>query len=234
MATLSDLVSAIDEIIDDAKYTEQIIVKRINSAVMEIAGGIRMPDGSTSPPLPDLYTIGSVSTSTTLPYVSLPADYQRKVSLVSDSTNYKIEPPQGGDYYSFALFMKIVSRMDLGEAGSIYAVAVKGTKLYYQGIPAAATALGIHYYRKPVDMDADADVPDGIPDHLAERLIKHYVIKCIYGDMIEAGVTEPARGFQYHEAQFYQAMTDLCDFIGIDAEPTYYGSGGYEDGGVCD
>jgi len=234
MTTLSDLVSAIDEIIDDAKYTEQIIVKRINSAVREIAGGIRMPDNSISPPLPDLFAMGTVSTSTTLPYVSLPADYQRKVTLVYDGTNFKIEPPSGGDYYSFALFMRNASRMDLGEAGSVYAVAVKGSKLYYQGIPAASATLGVHYYRKPVNMEADADVPDGIPDHLAERLIKYYVIKCIYGDMIEAGVNEPAKGFQYHEAQFYQAMTDLCDFIGIDAIPTYYGSGGYQDAGACD
>jgi hypothetical protein len=178
--------------------------------------------------------MSTVTTSTTLPYVSLPVNYQRKVMNIYDSSGCRIAPPSGGDYYAFALFLKRVSNFNLTEAGSVYRVCVKGSKLYYQGIPAAATALGIHYYRKPVDIALDADVPDGIPDHLAERLIKHYVIKNVYGDMIEAGVTEPARGFQYHEAQFYQAMTDLCDFIGIDAEPTYYGSGGYEDGGVCD
>jgi hypothetical protein len=223
MATLREIISAIEEIIDDAKFTEPILVKRINAAVNVIAGGIRMPDGSTSPPLPDLFAYGTVNTSTTLPYVSLPADYQRKVSLVYDSSNYKISPPSGGDYYSFALFMKQISNMGLAEAGSIYRVAVKGTKIYYQGIPTASTTLGVHYYRKPVDMDLDADVPDGIPDHLSERLIKHYVVKEIYGDMIEAGVTEPAKGFEYHESKFYAAMVDLCDFIGIDAAPQYYG-----------
>ena len=224
MTTLSDLVSAIDEIIDDAKYTESKLIARINDAINVIAGGIRMPDGSTSPPLPDLFTIGTVITSITLPYASLPADYQRKVFLVYDSTNYKINPPQGGDYNSFALFMKIVSRMDLGEAGSIYAVAVKGEKLYYQGIPAAATTLGIHYYKKPTTLALDGDVPDCIPDQFQMRLIKSYVIMTIFGEQIESGVSEPAIGYKYHEKQFYTAMTDLCDNIGIDAGPEYYGS----------
>jgi hypothetical protein len=34
--------------------------------------------------------------------------------------------------------------------------------------------------------------------------------------------------------KFIEAMTDLCDFVGIDAEPQYYGEGGSEDRGVCD
>jgi hypothetical protein len=224
MATLSELVSAIDEIVDDAKFTETNIVSRINDALNVIAGGIRMPDGSTSPPLPDLFTIGSVSTSTTLPYASLPSDYQRKVSLVYDSTNYKINPPEGGNYYSFALFMKIVSRMDLDEAGSIYAVAVKGSRIYYQGIPAASTTLGVHYYKKPTTLALNGDVPDCIPDQFQMRLIKHYVIMTIFGEQIESGVTEPATGYSYHKGMFYQAMQDLCDFIGTDSEPQYYGA----------
>lgn len=234
MTTLSDLVSAIDEILADAKYTEAVIVKRINTIVKEIAGGTRMPNGQISPPLPDLFSYGTVNTSTTLPYVSLPATYQRKVTLVYDSTNYKISPPSGGDYYAFALFTKQIQNMALSETGSIYLVAVKGTKIYYQGIPTSSTTLGLHYYRQPVDMALDGDTPDGIPDHLAMRLIKHGVIKDVYGEIIEAGVSEPSRGLQYHEGKFYAAMTDLCDYVGIDAAPEYFGNDGADDYGACD
>jgi hypothetical protein len=235
MTTLSSIVSSIQDILQDAAYTNQNIVDRINEAVNSIAAGIRMPDGQISPPLPDLYAYGTVSTSITLPYVSLPTDYQRSVKLVYDSSNYKINPPTGGNYYSFALFMRIISKMDLSETGSIYAVAVKGTKIYYQGIPTTSTTIGVHYYRKPTDMALDGDTPDGIPEHLQLRLIKHFVCKEIMGEMLEAGVTEPAVGMKYHEAKFYTAMIDLCDFIGIDATPQYYGSGNdYEDGGACD
>ena len=234
MTTLSSIVSSIQDILQDAAYTNQNIVDRINEAVNSIAAGIRMPDGQISPPLPDLYAYGTVSTSITLPYVSLPTDYQRGVKLVYDSSNYKINPPAGGNYYSFALFMRIISKMDLSETGSIYAVAVKGTKIYYQGIPTTSTTIGVHYYRKPTDMALDGDTPDGIPDHLQLRLIKHYVIMTIFGEQIESSVSEPAIGYKYHEAKFYAAMTDLCDFVGIDATPEYYGNEGNFDAGACD
>lgn len=229
MPTLSSLVSDISSIIADPVYTDAVIVSRINDAVTTIAGGIRMPDGSISPTLPDLYASGTVATSTTLAYVSLPTNYQRYVFGIYDSAWNIINPVQGGGYYSFNLFLQQSANQALAEAGSVYRVCVKGTKLYYQGIPTASTDIGLHYYRKPTVMALDGDEPDGIPEQFQTRLIKAYVCKTIYGEMLEAGVGEPANGMQYHEKQFYMAMTDLCDFIGIDAVPEYYGS---DDGGM--
>jgi len=231
---LQTLITEIQGILQDSAYTDDVLIPKINRAVADIAGGIRMPDGQVSPPLPDLYQYDTVTTSTTAAYVSLPTSYQRNVFNILDSSGCRIAPPQGGDYYAFNRFLRCISDMRLTEAGSVYRVAVKGTKLYYQGIPAAAETIGVHFYRKPVDMVADADTPDGIPDHLQLRLIKHYVIMTIYGDKLEAGVTEPAVGFKHHAGKFFEAMTDLVDFIGIDAEAQYYGEDGYEDGGVCD
>ena len=143
MTTLSSIVSSIQDILQDAAYTDQNIIDKINDATLTIAGGIRMPNGQISPPLPDLFTQNTVTTSTTLPYVSLPVNYQRKVINIYDSSGYRIAPPSGGDYYAFALFLKRVSNFNLTEAGSVYRVCVKGSKLYYQGIPTAATTLGL-------------------------------------------------------------------------------------------
>lgn len=233
MTTLSDLVTAIDNVIQDDSYLAKI-PSYINQAVKEIAGGIRMPNGMISPPLPDLYSYSSVTTSTTLPYVSLPDTYQRKVCMVSDSSGYSIQPPIGGNYDSFALFIKQITDMRLTESGSIYRVAVKGTKLYYQGIPTAAETIYLHFYRKPVDMALDDDTPDGLPDHLSLRLLKHKVCMDIFGEALEDGQDNAGNGVKYHTAKFYEAMTDLVDFIGIDASPEYYGNDGFTDGGVCD
>ena len=234
MSDLFTLINSIQDILQDEAFTEEILANKINAAVSGIAAGIRMPDGQVSPPLPDLFTMGAVTTSTTLPYVSLPADYQRQVSAIVDSGGNRIYPPRNGDYYSFALFLKQISNLNMTETGSIYRVAVKGTKLYYQGIPAVATNLGIHYYKKPADMVADADVPEGIPEHLQERLIKHRVLAEIYGDQIEAGVAEPSRGAQYHASKFMEAMIELVDYVGIDGEAQYYGDGSFVDGAICD
>lgn len=229
MPTLSSLVSDISSIIADPVYTDAVIVSRINDAVTTIAGGIRMPDGSISPTLPDLYASGTVATSTTLAYVSLPTNYQRYVFGIYDSAWNIINPAQGGGYYSFKLFLQQSANQALAETGSIYRVCIKGNKLYYQGIPTASTDIGLHYYKKPTVMILDEDTPDGIPDHLASDLIKHLVIKDIMGEQLESGVSEPSRGFEYHTRRFYERMTDLVDFIGVDAVPEYYGS---DDGGM--
>jgi hypothetical protein len=222
---LSDLVTAIDGIIQDRAYDEPAIVKLINSAVKRIAGGVRVPVGSgyiLSPPLPDLYTIGTVTT-TTLSYASLPSNYQRRVFNVYDSSGITISPPQGGDYYSFALFLDQASNKALTDAGSVYRVCVKGSKIYYQGIPSAPATLGIHYYRQPVDRALDGDIPDGLPDHLAERLIKHKVCAEIFGNIIEDGQDNTGIGFKFHNARFLEAMADLIEFIGIDEGHSFYG-----------
>lgn len=234
MSTLSTLISAIREVIQDNSYTDVSLTNRINEAIKQIAAGVRMPDGQISPPLPDLYAFGTVNTSTTLPYISLPANYQRKVLYIYDSSNFKISPPKGGNYYAFALFLTQIQNMGLTETGSIYRIAVKGTKLYYQGIPSASTTLGVHYYRQPVDLALDGDIPDGIPDHLQTKLIKHHVCKEIFGEAIEDGQDNTAHGTKYHTAKFFEAMTDLCDFVGIDAAPEYYGADDSEDYGACD
>jgi len=236
MATLNSIVSAVSTVLQDPDYTEPILIEKANEAVLAIAGGVRMPDGHVSPPLQELYSLGTVTTSTVYPYVSLPTDYQRQVFMIADNLDNPINPIDGGDYYAFQLFLSRCVAKDLTQSGSIINVAIKGRKLYYQGIPTAATTLTVHYYRKPVDMSALTDEPDGLPDHLAMRLIKNWVCKEELGEGIEDGEDSQGRGYQYHTTRFYEAMTDLIDYVGIDAVPQYYASrnGRYMDLGACD
>lgn len=231
---LSTLVAEIQGVIQDDAYTDPTIIDKINQAVTSIAGGILMPDKTISPPLPDLIDNATVTTSLTLPYVSLPSDYQRKVFLIYDSSGNKINSPRGGDYYAYNLFLKQLSDLRMTEAGSVYRVAVKGTKLYYQGIPTAAETIGLHFYRLPTNMVEDTDTPDGIPAHLQLRLIKHKVCADIFGEAIEDGQDNVGISTKYHNSKFMEAMLELVDFIGIDEGPSYYGSDGHEDGAICD
>jgi hypothetical protein len=225
---LSTLVAEIRGVIQDDAYDETDIIDKINQAVTSIAGGILMPDKSISPPLPDLIDYATVTTSLTLAYVSLPPDYQRKVFLICDSSGNKISPPSGGDYYAYNLFLKSLSDLRMTEAGSVYLVSVKGTRLYYQGIPTAAETIGLHFYRKPTNMALNTDTPDGIPPHLQLRLIKHKVCADIFGEAIEDGQDNVGISTKYHTGKFMEAMLELVEFIGLDAEPQYYGSD-YED-----
>jgi len=234
MATLIELQTAILDISKNHYIqTESDIVlsSRINNAVNDIAGGIRMPNGEISPPLQDLFKSETVATDLILPSIALPDDYMRNLFCVIDNNGNKIEPPRGSNYYSFMLFLKSISNLDLSEKGSVYRVCVKGSSLYYQGIPSASTNLTVFYYRKPVVMSLETDTPDGIPKHLQIRLIKHYVGHQLAREMVDG----TDRIAAYHESEFYKAMIDLVDFIGItEAAPEYYGSGGSEDAGICD
>jgi len=236
MTTLASLITTISGIVDDDDYTSAIITTRLNNAVTEIAAGIRMPDGQISPPLPDLFSTETVSTSTSVAYKAMPSDYQRALFSVVDSSGDKIAFPSGGDYYSFRLFLNQLQKKDLTESGSIYICALKGSNLYYQGIPSVSEDLTVFYYKTPTAMSGDNDEPNGIPDHLHTKLLKHAVCKEIFGEGVEDGDNSKAVGFKYHTAKFYEAMTDLIDFIGIDSEPEYYHSDyeGSMDAGICD
>ncbi len=226
MTTLKRLRADITNVVKDTAF-ESSLVARINNAVLRIAGGVRMPDKTTSPPLPRLYATGTVATDLVLPYASLPATYQRSVIVVYDSTGQQLYPPEGGDYYSFKLFMRRAVKKDLSLAGDPVACCVKGKNLYYQGTPALSADLTVDFYRLPVSMTLATDSPDGLPEHLETDLIKHFVCKEIFGEGIEDGEDNQGKGTAYHTGKFFELMQDLVDFVGIDTAPKYYGG---EDG----
>ena len=227
--SLATLTTEIESIIQDTSILD--ITARINDATAMIAAGVLLPDGRTTKPLPELFQTDTVTTATDAAYVSLPDEYQRNLFYVADSSGERINPPRGGDLYSFMLFLKQIYKKDLTEAGSIYAVCVKGNNLYYQGIPAAAVDLTIHFYRKPVDIALTTASPDGIPSHLQRRLIVNYVCADIFGSMIENDTTNKMAN-TYHMNEFYRAGIDLVNFIGDNDDEPILHHGGNE--GITD
>ena len=225
MATLAKLTAAIQSVIQDDSYTD--LTDRINDAINNISGGIRMPNGETSPTLPGLFTMAVLQTTANA-YVDLPSDYQRGVFYVVDSRGDRINPPSGGGYYSFMLFLNQSCKKDLTEAGPATRVCVKGRKLYYQGIPSTPADLTVSFFKTSTILVNASDEPEGIPSHLQIKLIKHWVCKEIFGEGLEDGAETRGVGTKYHTVKFYEAMTDLIDFVGIDAEPEHYGGDSYE------
>jgi len=222
MATLEAIRTEIRDIIQDTSY-DSFLKTYINNAITTISGGIRMPDGGFSPPLPQLFDTDTVAT-TPAAYAELPADYQRNVFSVCDSSGLVIKPASGGDYYNFRLFLKQCYKKDLTETGTIHDVAVKGKRLYYQGIPAASKNLTVMFYRKPVELINELDQVDGIPEQFQAKLIKHYVCQEIFGSELEDGSNSRGAGNRYHMSAFFKTMQDLISFIGEDEEPIYYAS----------
>ena len=222
MAVLSSLISSIKAIVRNDAILDPEIIIAINEAVYAIAAGITLPDNRISAPLPELYKSAIIAT-TTEAYADLPATYQRDVFHIVDANGNQISPLDGGDYYSFDLFLNSVTKQDLSETGSIRMVALKGLQIYYQGIPAVSENITLHFYRKPIDMDELTDTPDGIPLQFQAPLIKHYVCRDIFGDILE-GSTKGR--YAYHSGLFLKVLTDMTDFIGNDISSTFWVAGG--------
>jgi len=203
-----DLHNECLSVIDDVGYAAGVD-DMINAAVMSIAGGIRMPDRSLSPPLPHLYAMGNVATVTGAAFVALPGDFQREVIAVFSATQQR-EIPVSKSHIRF-----LKRYPSLSTPGAVDAVSVKGGNLYYQGIPATPDTLHVHYHRMPTPMEQDDDTPDGIPEHLQRSLIVHRVAWQVF-DQIEDGIEGQKINTLYHQRRFYEAMEDLTAVIGDD------------------
>ena len=150
------------------------------------------------------------------PCVALPSDYNRGLAFVSSVA-------QDSRIRIYTSYHKLLKKYPLlNETGDVQFVAVKGNYLYYQGIPASAETLTVHYHRDPTEMTEEAHTPDGIPAHLQDRLLINYTGKEILGMIEQAAKGKTLRGQKYEE-KFQEAMADLVAFIGPeDTGPLYY------------
>lgn len=211
MATNGELVSLVERAIRDPDFSASDITGYLNRAVREISGGVLMPDGGRSLPLPGLMSSDSMTT-TTAAYTAMPTDYQRNLYFVTNETT----DTRVRIYDSTQEFLDYYPT--LSSTGSVIGVAIFGSNFYYQGIPSTAETLTRYYYRKPVDMSASDDEPDGIPDHLHESLLVHNAAEKIYL-LIEDGVDGKMVNADKHGRLWRAAMLDLDKASRVNREP---------------
>jgi hypothetical protein len=208
MATFLELQNLSTELIADSDVTATEVKGYINDCVNEIAGGMQSSLGDfITPPLPDLFTIGTVDTVTDAAFVSMPATFQRVLQFVSGSNGVEIDIDN-----SMIEFSEVYPLMDV--SGVVREVIEHGGNIYYQGIPTSAETLTLHFYRLPVEMVADGDTPDGIPLHLQIPLIKNHVFYKIYED-IEDGIAGQAYNTKRYKKFFYDKLRVLELFIPV-------------------
>lgn len=208
MATFIDLKTRANVLVDNPAVTN-LLGGFINQGVSEIAGGMpSLLDGienplpnSLTPPLPELFTIDTLTTSIVAAYVAMPVNFQRDLQFVSSSTGSEIDIS-----HSFIEFAETYPL--LNKSGRISEVVEHGKKLYYQGIPTVAETLTIHYYRKPVDMVADNSVPDGIPDHLHISLLVNFAAWKAY-ERLEENLEGQTPNTEKYKRFFMEAMRTL-------------------------
>lgn len=206
--TFEELIAKVNVLVDDASLAASL-GGFINQGVFEIAGGMpSLLDGITNPlpnsltpPLPELFTIDTVSTSVTAAYVNMPANFHRDLQFVAASTGSEIDIAD-----SFIEFVETYPL--LNKSGRITEVIEHGRKFYYQGIPTSSEAVTLHYYRKPVNMVNDDDVPDGIPYHLQIPLLVNFAAWKAY-EHIEDGLEGETPNTMKYKNLFLEAMRTL-------------------------
>lgn len=150
MASQAKIIEGVKEIIQDTAFTSTRILDYLNMGVRQIAGGLLLqyPDRTqvASSPLPELQTDNDLTTSITLPYIDMPSDFGRNlVSLVSATNSIGIEVMG-----SLAELLRYYP--ELNNTGRVVSAAIRGKRLYYQGMPGTAETLTTFYYRTPYDM----------------------------------------------------------------------------------
>ena len=144
MPTYNELYRQTQNIIKD-RALDKDIPNELNRAVQTIADW-----SSPLILLPALKRTSTVTTSTDLPYVSLPAVFLRQLYHVesANKANAKINIIQ-----SDHTMRKIWGDMDTeGDVEDVCADKETG-RLYYQGIPSTSDTLTLYFYEKPDDLD---------------------------------------------------------------------------------
>lgn len=207
MSTLSELIGFVRIKLNDPTILDETIKARINSVVKRVAGGVYdTKTGGLTPPLPELYEIGTVWADDQEAYTKLPSNYQRNLSFCATSTE-RITV-----YDSFAKFMRKFPLLD--DTGDVHSVAVKSNLLYYQGTPSTSQELTIHYSREPAVLAVDADEPEGIP----EMFQRDVVVPMVCELLVDSNSPLKA-GFN---AESVKAIAEMREFLGPeDKEPQY-------------
>ena len=197
MATLGQLKDIIADIIKDAAYRKARVTKYINLSITEIAAGLPSTLGSfLTPPLPNLFTIDTVTTVTNTSFVAMPITFQRSLIFAVNSSGSEIDV--SNSWIDFASTNPLLNKI-----GNLYEVIDVGKNLYYKNIPASAEDITLHFYRLPVDMVNDDDEPDGIPVNFHERLIVNYTV---YRTFEVIGNLDKA---EYYKILFLKALNDF-------------------------
>lgn len=216
MATLEELRDLVKSIIQDTSFTDDDVDQYLNDGVAEIAAGMDSAFGDfLIPPLPELFTIGTVTTDVSEAYVAMPATFDRALVFAADGSG--IEVDISNSWIEFAESNPLLDR-----SGTIYEVIEQGGSLYYQGIPTAAETVTLHFYRLPVAMSLDASTPDGIPLAMQKKLLVSYACKEIFS-LIEDGIEGQQINTAKHTALFTRALKTLEMSIPADTRSMFLG-----------
>ena len=199
------LTARVTRIIQDISFTDSDILDYFNKGLGMIAGRVK---------LPDLIVVDTVSTVLAQPWVALPAEYMWALFHCASITHDRIITSVYNKD-SYRELLRLYPLLD--DVGNVAHIGVRGTRLYYQPIPATIETLSIQFHGKPTVLVLPADEPECLSYHLHEDLLVNFVAKEIY-DLIEDGIESKKINYNKYNNAFNKALGELALFVGEDGQ----------------
>ena len=188
----SDLIADVQDVIQDDAYGEDEIMPLLNRAMTLISNKVL---------LPELEAYADITTVANTQSVALPANYHRELFKVKSAV-YKDIPI----FTSPARLFDACGLALEGMAGDVQAVAITpGQTLFLYKVPSTAQTLTVWYFRKPLDMAADVDDPDGLPEQFHDMLSNFACWKLF--DKIEDGIEGKKVNADHYMGLWLDALT---------------------------
>lgn len=172
---LSEIRDEVQLIVQDTAFTDAIVDSYINTVYASVINECLVPE---------MKGVDTVTTTLLTAYSSLTGvdgGFSGVLSRVynSSGTLVTIRPN---------LEALIDLAGNLTDAGSVEAVALEGSTLWYYPIPATVgEVLTVVYYRNPPPLESDGDTPDVLPEFLHREILVNGASSICY-DTIEGGL----------------------------------------------
>lgn len=205
-----DILTEVEDVVQDASFTRATLLGYLNQSLLEVAAEVR---------LPDLMDSDTVDTATDAAKKPMPTNYHRDPFHIYSVTQERTIA-KGRRIKDFNRFL--ARNPGLDKSGQVFDAAVKGSSLYYQGIPASSETLRVHYYRKPATLvDDDTSEPEGVPVHLHQAVLVPLTAAKVF-NKIEDGVEEQRHAFDSQMAQYGVGLQAMKDYLGPEEEEPDY------------
>lgn len=171
---LSEIREEVSVIMQDDFFTDEMIDSYINDAYLSSVAQCLVPE---------LKGVDSVLTVTSQAYTSLTGvsgGFSGVLSRVYNANNQQISILPN-------IEALISLKGNLTDAGSVEAVALEGSTLWYYPIPETAETLTIIYYKNPDKLSSDNDEPFAIPEFLHRQILVNGACALCFS-LIEDGI----------------------------------------------
>ena len=196
----------VENIIQDGSYSSEDLNGYIDQCILYAGAQVDIPA---------LKRIDTVDTVLSQAYVALTG--------LTGGFSGKLRRVKNADGDGITIFSSLELLMDeyptMDEAGDVEAVALEGSTLWYQDIPATVETLTVLYYRDPTTLSADGNSPSDFPAHLHRDLFVHGTAWIIF-DQIEDDAEESKVNTKSHfwlsfdEGNKHSGITKLREWLG--------------------